>query len=71
MLLQQAVRLQILPAVAAHFASFAAGAAAVAAIAACAACAPLDAWLPPDRRRLLHDRERVLRWRHHLNDERV
>jgi len=62
MLLEQEVYLQVHPAVAAHFASFAAGAAAVATITAIAAVAPLDAWLPPDRRRgLLHDRERVLR----------
>jgi len=62
MLLVQAVHLHVHPAVAAHVTSFAAGAAAVAAIAAIAACAPLDAWFPADcHRRLLHDRERVLR----------
>ena len=62
MLLEQAVHLHVHPAVAAHFAAFAAGAAAAAAITAIAAVAPLDAWLPPERRwRLLHDRERVLR----------
>jgi hypothetical protein len=43
-----------------------------AAISAVAAILATDVtWLPPDRRELLHDRERLLRWRPHLVDERV
>jgi len=79
MLLEQEVHLQVHPTVAAHAAAVAAIAAVAAAALATASITTLAAiptahaaWLPPDRRRgLLHDQERVLRWRHHLDQERV
>ena len=81
-----AMHLQILPALAAAAGSTesstanrtgASGAPAIPAIATPAGIAPAAihaahaAWLPRDRRGLLHDRERLLRWRPHLDDERV
>ena len=78
MLLVPAVYLHVHPALAADVAAAAALAALAAAAVATASItshaairAAYATWLSPDRRELLHDRERLLRWRPHFNDERV